>query len=75
MSHVFQAMISAMGDVLADDRAVVGWDICAHNDDSFAFGEHAARVLARTGHVTVGPIDRQTYYLGTFHPDAVGGDG
>lgn len=75
MSHVFQAMISAMGDVLADAQAVVGWDICAHNDDSFAFGEHAARVLGRTGHVTVGPIDRQTYYLGTFHPGAAGGRG
>ena len=66
MSHVFQAMIARMGDVLAEAQAVVGWDICAHNDDSFAFGEHAARVLSRTGEVTVRPIDRQTYYLGTF---------
>jgi hypothetical protein len=70
MGHVFQAMISAMGDVLADAQAVVGWDICAHNDDSFAFGQHAARVLGRTGNVTVGPIDRQTYYLGTFQPSS-----
>jgi hypothetical protein len=67
-SHVFQAMIHAMGSVLAEARAVVGWDICAHNDDGFAFGEHAARVLGRTGEVTVEQIDRQTYYLGTYHP-------
>lgn len=67
-SHVFQAMIHRMGEVLAAAEAVVGWDICAFNDDGFAFGEHAARVLGRTGEVTVGPIDRQTYYLGTFHP-------
>ncbi|MGN6783162.1 MAG: hypothetical protein ACTHJH_16865 [Marmoricola sp.] len=70
MSHVFQAMIDRMGDVLADARAIVGWDICAHNDDSFSFGEHAARVLSRSGDVTVGPIDRQTSYLGTFHDAA-----
>ena len=68
MSHVFQAMISRMGDVLAEAQAIVGWDICAHNDDSYSFGEHAARVLGRTGDVTVRPIDRQTYYLGTFAP-------
>jgi hypothetical protein len=66
MSHVFQAMIARMGDVLVATQAVVGWDICAHNDEGFAFGEHAARVLGRTGDVTVRPIDRQTYYVGTF---------
>jgi hypothetical protein len=65
--HVFQAMIHRMGSVLVEARAVVGWDICAHNDDGFSFGDHAARVLGRTGDVTVEPIDRQTYYLGTFH--------
>lgn len=67
-SHVFQAMIHRMGEVLAAAEAVVGWDICAFNDDGFAFGEHAARVLGRTGEVTVAAVDRQTYYLGTFHP-------
>jgi hypothetical protein len=73
--HVFQAMIDRMGEVLADVQAVVGWDICAHNDDSFSFGEHAARVLSRSGNVTVRPIDRQTYYLGTFHAGPPAGDG
>lgn len=67
-SHVFQEMIHAMGEVLVAADAVVGWDICAHNDDSFSFGEHAARVLGRAGDVTVSSIDRQTYYAGTFHP-------
>ena len=59
--------VEAMGAVLEPARAVVGWDICAFNDDSFSFGEHAARALGRTGEVTVRPIDRQTYYAGTFH--------
>jgi hypothetical protein len=69
-SHIFQDMIHKMGSVLVEAQAVVGWDICAHNDDGFSFGDHAARVLGRTGDVTVQPIDRQTYYLGTFHsPD------
>jgi hypothetical protein len=66
-SHVFQTMIHAMGEVLVAANAVVGWDICAHNDDSFSFGEHAARVLGRSGEVTVTTIDRQTYYAGRFH--------
>jgi hypothetical protein len=66
-SHVFQDMIQAMGSVLVEAEAVVGWDICAHNDEGFSFGDHAARVLGRTGDVTVGPIDRQTYYVGRFH--------
>jgi hypothetical protein len=73
-SHVFQAMIQRMGSVLVEAQAVVGWDICAHNDDGFSFGDHAARVLGRTGDVTVQPIDRQSYYLGTFHPVAPGED-
>jgi hypothetical protein len=71
--NVLQAMTHRLGTVLAEAQAVVGWDICAHNDDSFDFGTHAARVLGRTGHVTVQPIDRQTYYLGEFHPPAPDG--
>jgi len=66
-TRVFQAMVHSMGEVLAADDAVVGWDICAFNDDSFSFGEHAARALGQTGDVTVRPVDRQTYYAGTFH--------
>jgi hypothetical protein len=64
-----------MGDVLSEARAVVGWDICAHNDDSFSFGQHVARVLGRTGDVTVGPIDRQTYYVGTYRAGEPARDG
>lgn len=64
--RVFQAMVRSMGAVLAEARAVVGWDICAFNDEGFGFGGHAARALALTGDVTVVPVDRQTYYVGTF---------
>ena len=69
-SRVFQAMVRSMGAGLAEAGAVVGWDICAFNDDSFAFGEHAARALGQTGDVTVVPVDRQTYYVGTFRSPA-----
>ncbi len=65
-ARVFQAMVRSMGQVLAGARAVVGWDICAFNDDGFSFGEHAASALGQTGDVTVVPVDRQTYYVGTF---------
>jgi hypothetical protein len=65
-ARVFQAMVRSMGEVLAEVGAVVGWDICAFNDDGFSFGEHAASALGRTGDVTVVPVDRQTYYVGTF---------
>ncbi|GAB6984248.1 hypothetical protein [Nocardioides pyridinolyticus] len=65
-ARVFQALVHSMGLGLAEARAVVGWDICAFNDESFAFGEHAARALEQTGDVTVVPVDRQTYYVGTF---------
>ena len=65
--RVFQAMVESMGAAVEPLRAVVGWDICAFNDESFSFGEHAARAMGRTGEVTVQPIDRQTYYVGTFH--------
>ncbi|WP_134766540.1 hypothetical protein [Nocardioides sp. 1609] len=66
-SRAFQAMIHRIGTVLAEAQAVVGWDICAFNDDDLSFGRHAARVLGRTGDVSVVTIDRQTYYAGTFH--------
>lgn len=69
-SRVFQAMVRSMGAGLAEAGAVVGWDICAFNDDSFGFGEHAARALGQTGEVTVVPVDRQTYYVGTFRDPA-----
>jgi hypothetical protein len=73
LSKVFQAMSQRVINVLTEAQAVAGWDICAHNDDSLNFGTHIARLLDRTGHVTVQPIDRQTYYLGEFHPPAPDG--
>ena len=69
-SRVFQAMVHSMGAGLAEAGAVVGWDICAFNDDGFSFGEHAARALGQTGDVTVVPVDRQTYYVGSFRNPA-----
>ncbi len=65
-SQVFRAMVRSMGQGLAGRRAVVGWDICAFNDDGFSFGEHAARALGQAGEVTVAAVDRQTYYVGAF---------
>lgn len=69
-SRVFQALVRSMGAQMAEAGAVVGWDICAFNDDGFSFGEHAARALEQTGDVTVVPVDRQTYYVGSFRGPA-----
>ena len=65
-SRAFPMMIERIGAVLAEADAVVGWDICAFNDDDRSFGVHASRALGRTGNVLVAPVDRQTYYVGTF---------
>lgn len=65
-ARVFQAMIATAARVVVAERGVCAWDICRHNDESFDFGGTIEALLRRTAEVTVGPIDRQTYYAGTF---------
>ena len=67
--RVFEEMVRRMAEGLADERAVVGWDVCAFNDEGgLSFGDMAARLLNRDDDVAVERIDRQTYYAGTFQP-------
>jgi len=65
-TRIFQAMISRVVEVLVADKAVCAWDICSHNDISLSLQDNIERLLHRRADVTVAPIDRQTYYAGTF---------
>ncbi len=67
-SRAYPVMFARMVAVLAAADAVVGWDICAFNDDDLRFGDLTARMLRRSGVTTVESIDRQTYYAGVFAP-------
>ena len=66
-ARVFQAMVERMAEVMVENRAVCAWDICLHNDEALGLGANISRLLGRYADVTVAPIDRQTYYGGTFH--------
>lgn len=66
-SRVFRAMVERIVERLVAERAVCAWDICAHNDDLLGLNDNIDRILQGCADVTVAPIDRQTYYAGTFH--------
>ena len=63
---VFHRTVAKIVERLVEERAVCAWDICAHNDISLSLQDNIERLLHRRADVTVAPIDRQTYYAGTF---------
>lgn len=63
---IFAAMLERAVDIVTDVRGVCGWDICMYNDDSLALSQQIERLLHRFSEVEIVPIDRQTYYAGTF---------
>lgn len=65
-SHTFHAMLTAMAQMVIEDRAVVGWDMCLANEHR-GLGASAVEYLNRLADVTVEPVDRQTYYAVAFH--------
>jgi hypothetical protein len=65
-TRIFQAMIERVVSVLVENKAVCAWDICSHNDMTRSLQSNIERLLYRRADVTVAPIDRQTYYAGTF---------
>lgn len=71
-SRIFQAMVDRIVELLVAERAVCAWDICSFNDEAYSFGVNIERLLHHSADVTVAPIDRQTYYAGTFHGPAGG---
>jgi hypothetical protein len=72
---VFQDMVTAMLSRVLADRAVVGWDICAYNDDAFGFGKSIRKMLERQTDVLLKIVDRQSYYVADFGGQDLGGDG
>ncbi|MFC4784472.1 hypothetical protein ACT8ZV_08360 [Nocardioides sp. MAHUQ-72] len=66
-TRVFRAMVERIVELLVAERAVCAWDICAYNDDLIGLNDNIERILRGCAEVTVAPIDRQTYYAGTFH--------
>jgi hypothetical protein len=66
-TRVFRAMVERIVELLVAERAVCAWDICAFNDDLLGLGDSIERMLEGLAEVTVAPVDRQTYYAGTFH--------
>jgi hypothetical protein len=52
-SRIFDDMISTVVERLVEDRAVCGYDICAHNDQALRLGRHIESILRRRAEVCV----------------------
>ena len=61
--HVFTMMAKHVGNRVAAARGVLGYDICAYNDQDRSLGRVTARLLNRLSTFEVRPIDVQTYYV------------
>jgi hypothetical protein len=66
-SRVFSLSIAAIIRRLAEARAVVAYDICAHNDTVRQLGAGLERAQTAKADVTVTTVDAQTYYLAQYH--------
>ena len=66
-TRIFRAMVERIVELLVAERAVCAWDICAFNDEVLGLNDNIERILHGCSDVPVVPIDRQTYYAGTFH--------
>jgi hypothetical protein len=66
-TRVFRAMIEKIVELLVEERAVCGYDLCQHNDVHLGLGPSIEKLLLRASDVTVETIDVQTYYAATFH--------
>jgi hypothetical protein len=66
-SRVFTLSIAAIIRRLTEARAVVAYDICAHNDTVRRLGAGLERAQTAKADVTVTTVDTQTYYLAQYH--------
>lgn len=66
--HALVAMLARMGARASADRAVVGYDICAYNNDTRDFASAVARIMSSMAPSEAAVIDTQTYYAMTFDP-------
>jgi len=62
----FHAMISTVVQILAADRAVVGWDICSYNNSQLSFADALRSAVGEQANVEVAVEDSQTYYAARF---------
>ncbi|WP_244927852.1 hypothetical protein [Nocardioides sp. W7] len=65
-AQVFQAMISTIVELLVEERAVCGYDLCAFNDRVVGLGPSIERLLHRNAGLTLTEVDLQTYYAAVF---------
>ncbi|MFY0408937.1 hypothetical protein [Solicola sp. PLA-1-18] len=69
-SSALTRMLTAMCSRAQQVGAVVGYDICAYNNDAHDFAAATERTMKRLADVTVKQIDVQTYYAMTFEPSS-----
>lgn len=64
--QIMQAMISTIVEMLVEERAVCGYDLCKFNDEVLGLGSSIERLLFRNAGLTLTPVDVQTYYVAQF---------
>jgi hypothetical protein len=62
----FLAMLTAIAEVVAADRGVCGYDICAFNNATMELADQIEQLSHRMANVTFDVIDTQTYYCATL---------
>ena len=64
--RLFLAMLTAIAEVVAADRGVCGYDICAYNNVTMELADQVEQLSHRMASVTFDVIDTQTYYCATL---------
>jgi len=64
--RLFLAMLSAAAEVVAADKGVCGYDICAFNNASMHLADEIEQLSHHLAAVTFDVIDTQTYYCATL---------
>lgn len=65
-SQIFQAMIETIVELLVEERAVCGYDLCSFNDQVIGLGPSIERLLHRNAGLQLSVVDVQTYYSAVF---------
>jgi hypothetical protein len=60
--QVFTALITAVSETLAEERAMCGYDICAYNNDQLRLGDAVEAMVSSIAEVEIKALDTQTYY-------------
>jgi len=59
---VFTALITAVSETLAEERAMCGYDICAWNNEQLHLGAAVEAMVSSIAEVDILTLDTQTYY-------------